>query len=40
MSLYGKFTSEQREMMISEVQLKPILWNDRHKDYTNTEKNK
>jgi len=40
MSKYNKFTSEQREMLISEVQLKPILWNDRHKDYKNTEKTK
>jgi hypothetical protein len=27
-------------MLISEVQLKPILWKDRHKDYKNTEKTK
>jgi hypothetical protein len=28
MSQHNKFTSEQREILISEVQLKPILWND------------
>lgn len=35
-----KFTSVQREQLISELQLKPILWNDRHKEYKNTEKTK
>jgi hypothetical protein len=37
---HNKFTSKQREIIISKVQLKPILWNDRHKDYKNTEKTK
>jgi hypothetical protein len=40
MSQHNKFTSEQREMLSFEVRLKPILWNDRHKDYKNTEKTK
>lgn len=39
MSQY-KFTSAQRENLISEVQLRPILWNDRQKDYKNAEKTK
>jgi len=36
----SKFNSVQREKLISEVQLKPMLWNDRHQDYKNTEKTK
>lgn len=35
-----KFTSAQREKLISEVQLKPVLWNDRQKDYKNKENTK
>lgn len=34
------FTTRMREQIISEVQTKPILWNDRHKDFKNTEKTK
>jgi len=34
------FTTQMREQIISEVQTKPILWNDRHKDFKNTQKTK
>jgi len=33
-----QFSNEQREILISEVQLRPPLWNDRHPEYKKTEK--
>lgn len=33
----NKFINEQRELLISEDQSKPILWNDRHPDYKKTD---
>ncbi|CAI6355478.1 unnamed protein product [Macrosiphum euphorbiae] len=33
-----QFTNEQRELLISEVQSRPILWNDRHPEYKKTDK--
>jgi len=35
---HNKCTSAQRENLISEVQLRPVLWNDRLKEYKNSEK--
>ena len=32
------FTNASRELLISEVQGRPSLWNDRHPNYKKTEK--
>lgn len=36
----NQFTNEQRELLISEVQPRPTLWNDRHPEYKKKEKTK
>jgi len=34
------FSTRQKEILISEVQLRPVLWDDRNKNYKNTEMTK
>lgn len=40
MSKKNSFSTQKKEILISEVQLRPVLWDDRQKNYKNSEMTK